>query len=347
MADAPSNSHLSRWSAHCNGRLGCTKPIATAFALRETMGENSCLLAGGIEPYKMIVPEFQQVAVTTMGEASLLTDFGQINVIDSVEQTFLCPLDKVTVLTAHKAEPDQHKCLTALSNADLEGHRPPAFYVFDEAGTVIHRVDLTNSDDALIMASSCSALDRWDGSARLFKTENQSSCDHKNVVSIVHHLKRRKDWGAMQQPDHLNDILSDGGKSRFRSLQYLGAEYAFETKPEVLTHFLGYLVERKISFTRIVTRPRVLQAHRGYAQYMHLKDKILSIYSGHSIMALDVSAINSIWVVNYQAGNRQELSLEIFDRNDNCLAVISCDPEKTSNCYVNWTELLKSLPIIA
>ncbi|MEM9734278.1 MAG: hypothetical protein AAF903_12460 [Pseudomonadota bacterium] len=308
------------------------------------MGDQSRLLSDGLQPYKMVAPELQNVTATTLGGAALMTDFGQISPIQDAGTPFECRQKQITIRTALKSEQKSDECLTGLSQVDEDRRRPPALYVFDKCGTVIHRIDITHSDDAIILAASCASFHEWKGAPRLLETENRTASGQNNVVPLRPYLKMRNSWADMGLSDHLDHIIGDGGFQRAKSLRHLSACKARQTKPAVIAHVFKYFIQNDISFTRIVPRCGLLQAHCGRLDYMEMEEQLLFLYSSHATMVVDLGELDQLWITRHKTTAQPQLMLELYDKGGQCLAALCCDAERPEYEQVNWSLLVNSLP---
>ena len=342
MSDGGSDSGL--WGCWCGHGGACPRHFHSIQDLKSSLGNACRLLDGGLEPANLIVPEFYSPVATTAGPNSLLTSRGRFAPLQFAGMRFRCSSGEIAVRTNRETPAFEQKCLVAVSDLDEEERRPAAIYICSDAGQIVHRIDLIDPDDELIFAAATATAQTWSGPVAFLAEENRACEPSSNVIQLSPYLTTRNRWQAMTLEEHLDEIIADGGRKRVRKLRRLSKDIAWQIYHPVLAAFLNHLTHQQTDCTRIVPQPTLLQANSGPLSGFRLRERLALLYTEDSITALDLSSIQDCWAAVYGSKDDAVLALELYDREEMCLAVLLVDRSATSFARSRWQELILSLP---
>ena len=313
------------------------------FALKQTFGNQCKLLDGGLSPLPMIVPELFDAAATTVGPNSLLHDRGQFAPVQFADTPFDRCSDRIIVRTNRDDHAQVPSCSVAVSDGQAESGRPPALHVFSGDGRIIHRVEIVNPDDALILAAATARMKDWTGSLALLEQENRTQERSGNVISLAPHIRFRRPWEDRTLEDHLDEIIVDGGPMRKRQLERQTARNAARINPAVALHFFDYLARRRLPLAHVFAQTGILQAHIGSIDAVDVLDGYALLTMGRAIAAIEIGQIAQCWVVAYATGPAPITALEFYDDADRCIAAL-LPPDDDTETTSDWALLLSTLP---
>lgn len=331
------------WGCLC-GRTSCPRRFHSVQDLKKNLGGACRLLDGGLEPVNMIVPEFFSPVATTSGATSVLSERGRFGPIQFANMHFRCRRGEIALRTSRQTPAFEDKCLVAISDLDEGERRPPAMHIFSDTGRIVHRIDLTHADDGLVLASACSIAATWDGPVAFLGNENRRSSCADNVISLLPYLEARQNWHGRTLEDHLDEVICDGGRTRLRTLRQLPNNSAWEIDRPVLPAFLNHLANQKVDCTRIVPQPTLLQASCGPLDSLRLRQNLALLYSGDAIMAIDLSSIAQCWAVVYGDAGDPVIALELYDRDDMCVALLLTEQSADQAARLKWHGMILALP---
>lgn len=342
MYDITQNSRI--WRCHCMSGNCNAVPLGSMTALHRVLGEKLRLLAGGIEPLDTIAPGFSSVGSLTVGPNSLFNVRGRVAPLQFPGEPFSCPPGEINIRVGHQKVPVRETCLVAVSPPVPEHGRPMALHVFDEDGGLVQRMDAVERDDALLLVAATSSHPLWDGSVDGCGIGRQGPQREDNVVALMPKFAPGKNWKLMPLAEHLDHIISDGGRQRYKRLKSLGTEEVRSIDPNVLPHLLDILAAMRRPFVRIFFRKTIAQAHQGPVHLSNVTNDILLAYSRNTVSALDLQSIGRAWLVPYAAKVGISTCLEIYDRSGACLAMFLSELPDVCMEQIDWDELMFSLP---
>ncbi|MBO6920370.1 MAG: hypothetical protein JJ858_18225 [Rhizobiaceae bacterium] len=273
----------------------------------------------------------------------LLADRGSIDHIQLSGSPFQVEQNKIIVRLNNQDVISQNDCQLAVTQTDQTQRHPPALHLFNQSGQITHRVDLSENDDVLILAASlASQIERQ--KPEIFSKKSAFEEPTNNVISMKSFLQAKHLPQQMSVEDNLDDVLTDGGLSRFNKLQNLDSNHAWQVNELMLPYFLRHMTQVKFIFTRLFVASNILQGHTSDIAALNLEGHLLSIYSKGSVGILDFSAVAQAWVINYSGNGRSIPALEIYDKRGNCMAIFL--PEKRPYGFMcdDWSEMLYSFP---
>lgn len=322
-------------------------PLGSARDLSEVLGKKCRFLSGGISPLHSIAPDFFNVSAMTVGSNGVLSARGQVAPLQYPGERFTCTPGSISLRVSHANTPDDRSCLVAVSEA-VPGHRRPmAMHVFNHDGGLVHRLDMLESDDELILAAASAAQKSWNGNVRTFEQDNLGNRQSSNVVALMPQMVRGKNWKLLPIKDHLDHVIRDGGEQRYWRLKSLSASQVRRIDHRLLPNFLDFLSLHRRAFVRVFVRKSLAQAHHGSVHLIDVIDDVVMAYSKNSVLALDLKAIEAAFLVPYAAQSGRSFALETYDRNGDCLAMFLQDEEEVRIGQVDWNQLVLSLPTIA
>ncbi|MEM1199091.1 MAG: hypothetical protein AAGI06_07280 [Pseudomonadota bacterium] len=326
-------------SGHC-----AAVPVGSASALAATLGDKCRFLSGGINPLHTIAPDFFDVSAMTVGPNSVLSARGKIAPIQYSGEPLKCVPGAISLRVSHVNVPNDESCLVAVTDSVPEFRRPTAMHVFDHDGGLVHRLDLIEGDDELILAAATAGHPIWRGNVQRFEADNLGARRPDNVIALMPQLAGGKNWKLMPFKDHLDHVIGDGGHQRFKRLMTLGSRETLRIDHRVLPKLLDFLSLHRMPFMRAFVRKSLAQIQAGPIQMIDVIDDVLMAYSKKSTSGLDLKSIKAAWLVPYATGYGKSLGLEIYDHDGACLAIFFSEEPHVSIGRTGWSELLLSLP---
>lgn len=325
-------------AACCAAHGACARrQFATMAELTAALGPACRLLPDGLAPAAMVLPDLFAPLATTTGRGATLIGRGPYAPFQAAGAPFSCAPGAVTIRLAVPEALSRLGTRVAVAGDDADTGRPAALHVFDDDGTLMHRADMTEPDDMLILAAAAAPLAR----PAMHETGAVAA---DNVVALAAHRTARRGWHERSVADHLDDILADGRGRPCRRIDRLAGAPAFRAQTRLLPDALAYLERQRVPFTRIVPADLLCQAGAGPLDRVGLAGGVLVLQSGDETMLLTPAAATTCYAVTYGTGTAERRALELFTAEGRPSAVLLGGDGTEAADPPGWTALIRSLP---
>lgn len=323
------------WQCRCQAGQHCQKPYLDVALLEKDLGTSFHLLKHGLKPFVNMATQFCNPLTCTMGRNSIISDRARISAVQQPGSEFANESGKVTLRIGRPTGRRDPCCAVLNPEGRKDLNQMPSLHIYTADGLIIHRTDTYDMDDVMILMSN-------DHDHEVDVANSSPVAD--NIVSLTAYRQARKPWHERSRPDHFDDFLDDGGIRRCQLLASMRDSSVMPVLKDVLPWFLEYLVQYRYPFTRIVPQAGILQASTGSIDYLSIEDGLIFIYSGESIMVMDLSAVWNVWAVDYMQAGKSALALELYDDTGTCMAVLTGVHNAGNQTDIMWNRLVSSLP---
>lgn len=294
----------------------------TLIALRE--GTNATEIGQDFEELALIGTQFEDALITTHNSAAFISGQGGYGALQRADMPLRLSRSSKRVDVRFNSEN-----FVQLVRTDASATETSSIAVCNHLGQVQHRVQYVTEFDQTIAGSLA---------AQPYVTApTQYEKPAENVISLALVRSARDEWRRRDIGYHLNDYLTDGGRNRACVLPYVDSSLAWQILPEVLSSFLMYLCNRRISHARLVCGCGMLQADVSRVETLDTFGAVLLGRSPQKSFSIDMSKIGAAWVTVHKG----TWLLELFDDDGFGIAIFAADPMENTK---NWNELLCSLP---
>ncbi|MCT4607821.1 MAG: hypothetical protein N4A70_01290 [Pelagimonas sp.] len=282
-------------------------------------------LGHDMETLALMGTQFDDVLITTRNSGALVSGGGGYAPLQTTHMPLRLSQRRVSVRVSPLPELRLIHC-----QGNPETRQPSALAAVDPHGQIHHRVQYVSDFDTSVAQS----LPPVPAVALPAQPVRQTP---ENVISLPAVKQARDSWATLDAGQHLNDLIADRGTRRAQTLPYVGRENAWAVLPQVLQSFLGHLDNRRFSFARFVPAKGLLQADVGAFEQARWFGAVFLGSSRRGSFSLDLHQVHSLWVT----ASPQHWQLEIYDAQDQALAVLAADPLGNTSL---WRDFLISLP---
>jgi putative heme degradation protein len=302
-----------------------------AAVLPNTLGEMSrvtdvTLLGWDVETLALLGTQFEDALITTRNQVAIISGRGGYAGLQPANRSYNVNARRVNLRYLDTAPVSLARC-----NRNPRLDQPGALLAVDRNGEVQHRVQFVTDYDVRVAES----LDVTE--TEIPEQAEPLLAEHDNVVPFNAIRSARQSWDKSVAADHLNDFLTDRGCARLKCLRHIGRQKAWRVDNGAFCGFLEQLHHARRDFTRIVCATGLMQAQAGRIERIGRQGSILTCTSSISTFAIDTAEIGSIWV----AASRLHWQLEIYDRKDRAVAILTAPP---LSCGQDWRNLLLAMP---
>lgn len=339
------NPHGTRlWRCRCREGQQCRQPYLNILALQRDIGEVCYEPKHSIQSFAQMASLFYNPYTCTMGRNSIISDQAPISSIQYRGSKFVNKPGEVSLRLGSVRGKGASRCVVVNREGRNDIPQLPSMHVYSADGIIVHRTDVHEMDDVMTLMSAC-----HDSAPLLSSTNKQAeSTTSDNVISFADYRQMSKSWYRRSRDEHLDDLIVDGGVSRYKQLVEIDESAAFQVDANVLPWFLEYLYQQSYPFSRMVPQPGILQSSSGPIGDFAIDNDFIYLYSQQSIMVMDLQAIGEVWAVNYLPEDPvSSMALEFYDKSGACMGLFTGADSEGSGVDTFWNRLVLSLPSLS
>ena len=190
---------------------------------------------------------------------------------------------------------------------------------FDEHGTAIHKIYLTEQSD----------LDGYENLVEQFKAEDQT-----DEIQFVEKTEKtpdlpdseidvegfRKAWAAMQDTHDFFSLLNKFGVGRRQALRLADTKFSTEVQPDSFKKVLEMARDRKIPVMIFVGNAGIIQIHTGEIENLVEARGWFNVLDENFNLHVRQEMVGAAYVVRKPTADGIVTSLEIFNKSDDDIA---------------------------
>ena len=221
----------------------------------------------------------------------------------------------------------------------------PSLQFFDECGTAIHKIYLTENSNA---AAYESLVEKYCDAepATQIDVEPLKEKPGERAVESDEVERFRSAWRALQDTHDFFDLLKNYELTRTQALRLGGPEFARQTSPEVFGEFMQSLATESLSIMVFVGSPGVVQIHTGPIFQLRTMGPWFNVLDDDFNLHLREDMIDSAWVVRKPTVDGDVTSLELYNVNGEVIAYLfgARKPGQAEN--LAWRKKVNALPLL-
>lgn len=225
---------------------------------------------------------------------------------------------------------------------EVEGRLRRSLHFFDEYGTAVHKVYLTEEGDAeafedLVLRFRSTNQDPLPPLPKS-PTPAQEKGDALIDLSDFH--------GAWDGLDDVNDffvMVRNFGLTRTQALRLAGPGRARQVRRSALRQVLESASRRELDILIFVGNPGAIQIHSGPVRHVKAIGGLLNVLDPEFNLHVREDRISSSWIVKKPTRDGIITSLELFDKSGTNLALLFGKRKPGQAESEDWRGLLKEL----
>ncbi|MCC9621059.1 hemin-degrading factor [Thalassospira sp. MA62] len=231
----------------------------------------------------------------------------------------------------------------ALETHNARAGRRRSIQIFDNDGTAIHKIFLTENSNA----------DAYDQLVSEFKVSDQSkgievlpplpepvtrSDDDVDVANLQIH------WRKMTDVHQFHGMLKDFNVSRHQGMRLVGEEFAERLTPEAFKQLLEQASERSTSIMVFIGNAGAIQIHTGPVKNIREMGDWINVMDPRFTLHARMDQIAEAWLVRKPIREGMITTVELYDPKLNNFAILCGERKPKDPENPEWRELAEGLP---
>jgi len=212
---------------------------------------------------------------------------------------------------------------------------------FNRDGSAVHKIYLTNSSN---LAAYLALIDK-------FRLSDQSFKPIVNALPFINDAnsaevdvnKLRDRWRNLEHSHDFQKMLEQFQITRFEALVLAGSEFANSVIPGLFADFMQTLADIGLPLMLFVKNQGTVQIHNGVIHNIRLTPPWFNILDNDFSLHLNLEAIDTLWVVEKPGSVGNITSLELYDAEENNIALVFGEYIPGQGEDPAWHDLLVSL----
>lgn len=213
---------------------------------------------------------------------------------------------------------------------------------FDAAGMALHKVFLRPSSDLPAYTRLVQGLADPDQAARL-GAQAPPPCEPERADTDIDVAGLRQAWGGLRDTHDFAGLLRAFGTTRTQALRLADPRFAQAVQPEDAQGLLQAAAAQGLPIMVFVGNPGALQIHTGPVRQVVLMGPWLNVLDPGFNLHLREDHIASAWVVRKPTVDGLVSSLELFDCQGDCIAMLFGARQAGQAERCEWRALLDTL----
>ncbi len=312
--------------------------VTTLSELLEKYGNNAKILKIKFSQLISLIKCCKNCLAITSGPGCLISQTGKCNLQRSFNISKFSLFEEVQTKYSKN-----HNILMVSTNEIINTKSPrKAFHFFDREGILIHRLLIYSYEDFVRFENRLSKIQTVN-----FKNFDDSFSNNisKNFLFNTKEKILNKDWWEFSLQDHLNSMIDYGPNFRFSIIKELPSIKSRKLDFDLLKDIFLYFKNAELPILKFGIRPGFAQASQDILKAIVPISSILMLYGEFSCFGIDQRKIKECRLTFYNHIERRRSLIELFDFDNNIIAVFHCGFQCNSNQIDLWEKVINTVPM--
>lgn len=223
---------------------------------------------------------------------------------------------------------------------------------FNDIGVPIHKVYIREklNDDIYDEFLAAFAKEQYSDDSKLIEVIKFHETPKHPYLNVVKESKLdlhafRRSWSEMREDLDLSRVLIEFEVGRLQAYRLVGSDYALKIDKDAVYDILKGAGDHRIRLAVSVGNDGVMQTHQGLIYQITSMGDWISILDGDFNLHIREAMVHSAWIINKPSIDGIQSSLELFDRNGRCVAIVSAAQDSVESSQCQWRKLLTQMGV--